>query len=64
LISGKRIFSESEAVSTEESVKELKETDESESTACAGAKMVRTRIDRVKCYNAYFKHIYQIHQGN
>ena len=37
LISGKRIFSESEAVSTEESVKELKETDESESTACAGA---------------------------
>ena len=37
LISGKRTFSESEAVSTEESVKELKETDESESTACAGA---------------------------
>ena len=37
LISGKRTFSESEAVSTEESVRELKETDESESTACAGA---------------------------
>ena len=37
LISGKRTFSESEAVSTEESVRELNETDESESTACAGA---------------------------
>ena len=42
---GRKTFSESEAVSTEESVRELNDTDESESTASAGASLTPQSVE-------------------